>query len=124
MLRPHLLEERGAVPFPVEDDHEAVTVGIGRQFLGGRLTWHILEQSRHDVALEGLEHAVVDRPFHDEKRLADGIIHPIVRGAAQAQPLASHVTSRQLGLLSVIESHVPIYVQRPGQIGSGLQPLA
>src|SRR5208337_3917256 len=40
---PHLLEELRAVPFPVEQDHEACAIAVGLEFLCGRLAGNLLE---------------------------------------------------------------------------------
>jgi len=46
---PHLLEELRAVPFPVEQDHEACAIAVGLELLHCRLAGNILQETRHDV---------------------------------------------------------------------------
>ncbi|MGA2703541.1 MAG: VOC family protein [Isosphaeraceae bacterium] len=48
---PHLLEELRAVPFAVEQDHEACTIAVGLELGLSRLAGDILEQTRHNVTL-------------------------------------------------------------------------
>ena len=62
---PHLLEELGAVPFAVEQDHEACAIAVGLEFLRGRLARDLLEQTWHNVAAQRLREAhgrLADRP--------------------------------------------------------------
>ncbi len=88
MALPHLLEELRAVPFTVEDDHEACPMAIGHKLLCGGLAGNLLEQARHDVAFEHLQQPMVDRPFDREERLAQDVVDPVVGGPSQAESLS------------------------------------
>jgi hypothetical protein len=53
----------------IEDHHKTVTGRIILELLFGWLVWNFAEQAWHDIALDDLQQALVDRSFHHEKRL-------------------------------------------------------
>ncbi len=92
---PHLLEEFRAVPFAVEEDHEACAIAVGLKLLRSRLAGDFLEQTRHDVGAQYIEKSVVDRPFDREERLAQNVVDPVVGRSPKAQPLSGDIASGQ-----------------------------
>ncbi len=85
---PHVLEELRAVPFAVEQDYKACAIAIGLEFLRGRLAGDILQETRHDIAAQGLQQTMVDRPFDGEERLALDVVDPVVGSPSQTQALS------------------------------------
>jgi len=123
VVLPHLAEKRRTVAFAIEDDHEAAEIRVGLQLFVGRLTGNVFQQTRHDVAAQGLQHPVVNRTFDREERLAEGVIDPVVGRATQAQTLPRDVTLGQFRQPAVIEPHVAIDIQRAGQFRVLFHPL-
>ena len=54
---------------------------------------------------------------NDRCTLAQRIVHPVVRGAAQAQPLPGHVAARQRRGVPVVHAHVAVHVEIPRLLG-------
>jgi len=92
VVLPHLAKESRTVAFAIEDDHEAAEIRVGLELFVGRLTGNVFQQTRHDVALQGFPHSVVNRTLNREKRLTESIIDPVVGRATQAQTFPRHVT--------------------------------
>ena len=96
---------------------------IGVKLCGAQLVGHIVFQARHDIALEDLEHSRIDRLAHHEKRLAVHGIDPIVRGRAQAQPLARDIVLGQLPGSAVVNPNVAVNIEDRRLLGRRHHPL-
>src|SRR4051812_19687648 len=92
---PHLPEELRAVPFAIEQDHEAGPITVSLEFLFGWLAGDLLEQTRHDVAAQRLQQPMIDGPFHRKERLAQDVVDPVVGSTPQAQSLSGDIASGQ-----------------------------
>ena len=57
---------------------------IAVEFFLARLPRHFLQQPRYDVVAHRFQHALIQRPFDDEERLAQTVIDPVVGGAPKA----------------------------------------
>ena len=60
MVPPHLFEKLRAVTFAVEDDDEAMAVGVLGELLGRGLSRDVRQQPRHDVAFQRFQQPLVD----------------------------------------------------------------
>ena len=119
----HPFEKRGAVAFAVEHQRETAQERVFAQWLGSGLVGHFAQEPRHEVVAQGGEESAVDDLVDGEKGAAGLVVHPVVGGAPQAQPLAGDVFARQLGFAAVIIPDVAIDLEGADGFRFGLHPL-
>ena len=109
-------------PFAVEDDDEPMQQRILVQFVRRRLSGNAGQQFRHDVFDQTVGQTLGDGFRNHEERPADGVVDPVIRRAAQTQPLAGDIAARQVRLVPVVDPDMTIDIEIAGLVGVVLHP--